>query len=1023
MNLTRPALSHSRVTWLSLVFLLCAGLLVYPNLPSREDPVVNAPIAVVTALLPGMPPERMEHLVASRLEEKIRELSEVKRLTTLVQMGRVDIDVHLHDRYRDVQPVWEKVRRRVEAAKLQMPQGVQGPFVNDEFVDVSIITLALTGKDWTPAELREQARYIRNRLYAVDGIRKVDLYGERQQRLVLESRSLQSEENTVDMQAAAKAIQDQNSLLPAGQLVSGQRSLPIEVDGKLMSREDVDQIRLPSTDGRNVVPLGDLYRINDDYADPPSQLVKFNGEPAIIISASMHSHLNILELEPRLKQFISEAQQSLPLGMSLQLSTFQPETVNKAITGVKGSLYTTLFVVLLVVVLALGITEGLIVGLAVPLTMLATLLAMYILDIDLQFISLTALMVSLGMLVDNSIVVIEEVKLRIQDGKSPRKAAILAGKNLTVPLLTSTLTTVLVFIPLLLPKTPAADYNRSLSQVVTLALTISWLVALTIVPLVATRVMGRAKVASNSWETRVLPVFEQMLNYLLRRRVATLVCLLGVFLALGAGLRYVQSEMFPLSARSEVLVNLELPAGHTIEATDNAAAQLSNWLRSGPTADLVETVTSYVGTGGPRFFLALHPGKPMAHHAYLVVKAVDAKATIVLQEDIREFVRTQLPQARVRANRVARGTVPPGVVQMRFSGPDASRLFTIAGQAEDHLAAIDGTLDVFSDWENPVNRLRITIDRARATQAGVTYQDISNALQSILSGYEITHLQIQDTLIPIVLRGPAEERQFDRLLDSVKVYSSSSKRYVTLGQVAEIEEVAQFCCIARRDMERTITISGKHMSWESARLQQAWEDRMATLLKNLPPGYAVEVGGELESFTENTGPMLTWFPPFLMLMLVVLLIQFRSYRKVSIILLTIPLSMFGAGLGLLVTGSKLDFIGGLGFIALMGLIVNHGIVLLDRVTLEGAQGHGPFEALVKATLNRLRPILITSLTTILGLTPLLFMEETLFSSFAIVMIWGLGGGTLLTLFLVPVLYSLAFRIPVPAAAGKQQGSG
>ena len=1005
MILTRLILERTRLGWLFFLLILLLGVLVYQDFPSREEPAIRIPRATVITSFPGLPPEQVEDLISRKLEEKFREIGEVKHLVSYSQPGLSIVEVHAQEYIPDFDVVWEKLRRKVEDVKSELPEGVIGPYVNDEYADISIVTLALTGEDWEMSELRDQARQIRDRLYSVEGVRRVSLYGVPEQRVFLEIPPSALEQDSFSMREAVRAIRDQNRILPAGEVITGRRMVTVETSGKLSSIADLNDILVKSRQGEQVLPLAEYVDIRQDYVQPPNELVYYDGKPAIIISASMLQGHNVKAMGPPLRGFLGEEKVQLPIGMELELASLQPEAVEKAISMVSGSLYQTLAIVLAVVILALGFREGIIVGCTVPLTLLAALLGMYLVGVELHFVSLASLIISLGMLVDNGIVITEDMRLRLDRGSNGFDAAIASSRSLSLPLLTSTLTTVLAFSPILFVNTTSGEFSRSMAQVVGITLLCSWFVSVTFVPLAASRWLRAGKAQKAFFLAKY---YSRVLKAVLQRPYYSLLIVLLLVLALQALIRWVPTEMFPVSSRPEVLVYVDMPAGYNVFETERTVETLNGWLLDKARNPGVESVSSYIGTGGPRMSLAIVPNNPAPHRAFMVIRAVDRIEARALLASIREFSAQELSEAMVRTELISRGITAPGVVKLRFSGPDADVLYAIARKAEAALANIPDTLHVRNNWENRTTRYKILIDQARAYRAGASYEVIANSLNANFSGSYVSELRQGDTLIPILTRAPQERTgvEVGSQLGSIKVPvgDGNTGEFVTLDQVASFEQVVQFGNIVRRDLVKTITVTGKHLSWDSATLQGEWDQAIDEIASNLPLGYKIELGGELENLAQSSGPMLITLPIFSGLVLCVLVAQFNSIRRTGIVFITIPMAISGGILGLYVSGVKLDFIGLLGFLSLAGIVINHAIVLLDRADHLACQGSSPLLAIEGAALHRLRPICITSATTILGLIPLVLMDETLFRSMAIVIMFGLAVGTFFTLVAVPALY-------------------
>lgn len=1005
MSITKIALDNGRMTWVFLVLIIFLGVSVYNDFPSREDPSIRVNRSLIITQFPGLPPEQVENLISKKIEERLREIGEIKFINSTSSTGQSIISIAAYEHLPDFDKIWDKVRRKLADTKSSLPQGVQGPFMNDDFGDVSIVTAALTGDGWAMDELREHARSIRDSIYTVDGIRRVSLYGVQEEKVYLEALPSLAESQSIDIAGAMQAIQDQNTIIPSGRIFTPFREITVETSGKLTSMDDLKAIEINANQSDGILALKDYMSIRQSFSEPPSDLAFYNGEPAIIIAASMQQGRNILEVGPRLKKLLVEADKKLPVGMKLSLATFQPDVVGKSINDVKASLYQTLAIVLLVVIISLGLVEGLIVGVTVPITILATLLVMFYMKIDLQFISMASLIIGLGMLVDNGIVITENIHLRLHQGAKRYDAAVDACKELALPLLTSTLTTVLAFAPILIAEGTTGEYTRSLAQVLSISLLISWVLSLTVVPLLAVRFISINKKKDKPFI--LLPAYQQFVGKVLKFPKAFLGSVAGIFVFSLIVVSLVPVEMFATSSRSEVLVYLDEPAGYNVHQTTKATQKLTHWLMDEEENPEVSYVSSYIGSGGPRFFLSISPSDPAPNRSFIIVNTHSAAEAKTMLSKIKRYSASSMPTARVKPQLIARGTVPPGVVQLRFSGPDADVLYELALKAEHALASIPGAIDVSNNWQNKTKRYRVDIDQAKVRRAGITYQSISKALNGVFTGAKVTEIRRGDTLIPVIVKlknDPLNAKEASNLLDNVKISTSSKMgEYVLLSQVATIKMVPQFGSIARRNMEKNITVGGRHSVMKAPELQAAWDEKIQDIYNNLPAGYRIELGGELEGFEDSAGTLFITLPLFFGLIFCLLVAQFSSFRKTGIVVLTIPLAFSGGFFGLYITGANFDFIGALGFLSLAGIIINNAIVLIDKITAEQKAGLSKRTAIYSASLNRLRPILITTVTTILALIPLMLMEETLFYSMASVIIFGLAIGTIMTLGAVPAL--------------------
>lgn len=1001
MIITKLALNNNRMTWVFIALVISIGMMIYSNFPSREDPLIRINKAMIVAKFPGLAADKVEQLITIKIEEKLREITEIEFVNSTSKSGQAILTTTLFAGVKDYDKIWDKIRRKLNELKSVLPQGTIGPYINDDFGDVAIITAALTGPNWEMRELRQQARKIRDSLYTVDGVRRVSLYGVLKETAQLNTLHKLSESSSINLSQSVQSIQDQNRIVGAGTVQTPYRSINIGTSGKLSQLADLANVQMLASNG-GILPLQDYFDITTNYYTPAAQLAYFNNQPAIVIAASMQKGRNILEIGPRIKAVLFDISAALPHGMELSLATFQPDVVDNAISNVKNSLYQTLIIVLVIVVLALGLSEGLIVGASVPLTILATLIVMHFLSIDLQFISLASLIIALGMLVDNAIVITESIHLKLAAGVARMQAALNSCKELALPLLTSTLTTVLAFAPILVANTTSGEFTRSLAQVVSISLLISWLLSLTVVPLLAVRFI---KLKKHHKPFILIPVYKRLLHTILlrpRTAVALAVALFSCSLVIKS---FVPTEMFSVSARSEVLVYIDLPAGFNLKQTQKATEKLTAWLDDKTQNPQVKYTAAYIGNGGPRFFLSIIPNDPAPNKAFIIVDAGNAEAAKSLLLPIRQFAAQQLSHANVRTELIARGTVPPGVVQLRFVGPDHGTLFSISQQAQRALSQIEGTIHVRNNWENKIKRFEVEINQAQARRLGVSYSAISQSLKATFTGSQVTEIRRGDTLIPVLVKSSINQNQGVNILDQVKVVSSLPHiGYVSLAQVASLKLASEFGSIVRRNMEKTVTVEGKHLVHKAPQLQALWDNRIQHITDNLPAGYRVELGGELEGFSKSAGTLFVTLPLFLGLILMILLGQFNSFKKMFIVTVTIPLAFSGGFIGLFVTGANFDFIAMLGFISLAGIIINNAIVLIDKIGEEQQVGLGNIQAITNACLNRLRPVIITTVTTIVALIPLMLMQESMFYAMASVITFGLGIGTVMTLGILPALY-------------------
>ncbi|MEM7253649.1 MAG: efflux RND transporter permease subunit [Pseudomonadota bacterium] len=1010
MKLTEWALKNSTFVLAIVVLVMATGLWSLGSHPSREDPAITIRTAVVTASFPGMSSRRVEDLIARQIEEKAREMPEVDTIQSTSRTGQATVRVELHDRYFDLGPIWQSLRNKMDDLKPSLPSGTVGPTVNDTYGEVAMATVALTAEGFSLAEMRESARTIRNKLYTVTGVSKVELFGVEPERIYVEFDNTRLSQLGLSPQSLIDSIGQTNIVSPGGRIEAGIASFAIEPSGNFESLDDLGNVTLdvPNQNGQ-VVYLRDLVTLTRAYVDPPKNPVFFNAAPAIVLSIQMVDHYDAGRFGADLRAKIRQLENDLPLGYTLSFITFQPDDIATAVSGVMNNLYQTIVIVLVVVMLFLGWRTGLIVGVMVPLTMLLSILVMRYAGIELEKMSLAALIIALGLLVDNGIVVAEEIGRRLALGEERQAAAIATGRALSLPLLSSSLTTILAFMPLMLAENEAGEYTRSLSLVIGIALLGSWVIAMTVTPRLCAWGLKTPKgsAAKPGFDGIFYRGYRRILGALLRFRIAFLVVVVVALLVAVWALKFVPNLFFPASDRAQLQVYVDLPVGTNTYGTLDVARRLSNWLaNSGENPDVVSHV-AYIASGGPRFYLGLNPIDPDPHRAFLIVNGSSAKALDGISRAIRRFAADRLPEARIQVKPMSTGGSEAGLVEYRILGDDDAVLSKLAFELQEHLRGIQDTVNIKDDWENRVVKILVDVDQARARRASVSSESIASALNATLSGVEVTDYREGDTIIPVYLRALGDERtNIDRL--RTLTISKVGDQPIPLLQVADFEGQAEFAMIQRRDLERVVTVSAKHAHFSAAELDALVTPKLASL--SLPDGYRIEKGGELESASDAQGALFANMPLAFALIVLILIAQFGSVRKPLIILSVIPFTLIGVTLGLLVMpGAAISFIGILGILALAGIIINNAIVLIDSIDGEREAGASLTDAITAASLKRLRPIIMTTITTTLGLAPLIVGRDILFYDLAVVVSGGLLVGTILTLGVVPVLYSLLFR--------------
>jgi len=1011
MNITRLALANSRITILVTLFVIAMGITTFLSYPSAEDPTIVIRSASVSVSNPGMSAERVEELITKPLEAAMREIAEIDEIKSTSKAGESFVDLTIHDWVDDLQAVFQGIRNKASDVRSQLPSSAQEPVVNDEKGLTSVATIALWADGFSLAEMRDLARDVRDRLYTLSGVRKVQLLGIQAERIYLEF----SPEKLAGLGVSPKQLFDtlaqQNIVEPGGSISAGGRSVLIEPSGDLESIDELRGVVIAVPDSDRIVRLDEIVDIRRDYIDPPKFPAFFNDRPAIVLSVSSTEGVNNVEFGRRLKYLIGEIQQEVPIGYRFDFATYQPDLIEAAVGSAVTNVYETLGIVFAVVLIFLGVRTGLIVGSFVPLTMLLGIIVMRYFEIELQRMSIAAMIIALGMLVDNGIVVAEDIRVRLQNGVDRVQAATEAGRTLAIPLLTSSLTTIFAFSPMLLIEGSSGDYVRSLSQVVSILLLASWFLSMTVMPAMCAwfmKVSEKSAPATEAYSGLLYRMYVSVLNGLMRARLVFIAVLILLLYGSIQLLGLVKTEFFPLGDRNQFLVYMDFEAGIEPRDVEPNLRKLTRWLSDRKANPEVTSNVGYIGFGGPRFFLALSPVDPDPHRAFVLVNTRSTKDVRPLIDRVNAFLDKNIPAARSDAKQMWFGATEPGIVKIRLVGPDADVLVNASRSIVDSFYGIPGTVGIKQDWENKTLKLIVDVDQTRARRAGVTSTDVAAALGASFAGTTVTDFREGDKILPIMVRGEANLRHSLAGLQRILIYSAGSKSFVGLAQVANVRGEWQFGRIKRQEQQRTLTIEARNPDVPAPKLFAAIKPTLDKL--DLPAGTKWEIGGEIEDQEEANENLFGFLPLALAGIAVLLIGQFNSFRKGGIILVTIPLILIGGALGLFVMQAPYGFMVLLGFFSLAGIVINNGIVLIDRIQIEQAGGLAPYDAVVTACQARLRPILMTTLTTALGLVPLILFGGALFYGMASVIAFGLIVATALTLGFVPVLYTLLFRI-------------
>jgi multidrug efflux pump subunit AcrB len=1004
--LTQFGLARSRFTITVMAGLLVVGVALYANFPKREDPVVVIRTAVVTASFPGMAPERMENLVAIPIERKIRELAEVKDIRTLAAEGSLIIYVDLKDEVGNVTATWQRLRDKMDDVKVELPEGTAGPFVNSDFGDVSIATIAITAEGFSYREMKDVAEDLRKKLYQLAGVAKVERLGTQDERVWLEIDMRKLAAVGVQLNALIKDLQAQNIILPSGNINADGTRVLLETSGDFPNVRAIETMltRVGTTD--SLVRLADLVTVRRGYVSPKVKPIYFNGRPAVVLSVVMRPDQDVTQLGERLRAAARSYEAGLPIGYAISFATYQAEQVRAAVASALSNVAQTFIVVAVLVVVFLGLRAGLVAAMIVPFAVMFSVIGMRAFGIALEQVSIAAIIIALGLLVDNGVVIVEDIMSRVGRGVPATDAALAAGQQYAFPLLVSSVTTVAAFLPLFLLAGSSGEYAFSLAAVVALTLAGSWIAALYILPALTVWFIGGSTLAQkeSGLATRLEGLYAALVRSALRFSVLVLAASLLLVALSIAQFGRLPKQMFPLSERNQFLIYMNMPDGTDISQTDAKALEVSKWLADPRENPEIASHILYVGDGGPRFYLTLTPVPPDPASAFFLVNTKDYQGAIRAADRAWQYLYQNHPEARFKIKRLAMGSVESGIVDIELSGPDANRLLALGEQVRSLFQAAAGIRDNDDDWGNKVLNVEIDINQDRARQLGITSEEITQLLKTYFSGSAVSIYRENDNAIPIVLRAGAETHESLEGLTSASF--AKDGRVIPLGQIATLRTGFDFARIRRKNQERTITVTGRSASLTAGNLLKAVQPGLQAL--DLAGGYQFAVGGEIQKSAETNEKLAAGLPAALAVMVIAVILQFNSFRRTLLIFMTVPLILVGIPYGLLATGQPLSFFGTLGIISLAGIIINNAIVLIDQIDIERSQLKLR-DAIVAASQKRLRPILLTSATTVLGLAPMAIAGGALWQPMAVLMMSGLAAASLLTLIFVPAGYFLLFR--------------
>ena len=1009
-NLTEISLKHKGLVWYFILVVFIGGIFSYGKLGRMEDPDFTIRQMVVSVAWPGATAQQMEEQVTDKLEKKLQDVPGLKELKSYSREGQAVIYVTLDDDVakEDIRPTWRDARNLCEDEKRSLPTGVYGPYYNDRFDDVFGSVYAVTGDGWSYEEMREQAEKTRRALLAVENVQKVELIGVQPEKIYVEAARERLAELGIPPDAILAAIRTQEEMTPAGMIETQTDNVYVRVSGAF---DDLEAIRaLPIAAGGRTFRLGDVASVTRRYAEPAEPKMYFNGEPAVGIAVSMRPGGNILTLGKDLQKKIAALKDDLPLGLEIHQVSDQPQVVAESIDDFVDTLREAVIIVLAVSFLTLGLRTGFVVACCIPLVLTGVFLFMYGAGIDLQKVSLGALIISLGLLVDDEIIAVEMMSVKLEEGLDRFSAASHAFRATALPMLTGTLITCAGFIPVAFSKGMAAEFCASLFPVIAAALLLSWIVSVMVAPLLGYHIIRIEPKRDEKGEAllhqgRFYRVFRRVLEAFLAHRRLVLGVTALVFAASIALLGACRQDFFPPSLRPEIIVEMHLAEGSSMKNTDGEAKRFAAFLDG--LADEYRNYSVYVGEGAPRFVLTFEPVLAADNYAQFVIVANDKES----REDLTAKIRTELSEnfPNVRANLKFIQTGPPAAypVMLRVEGEDKEKVMSLANEVADLVASDANTRDVNLDWQEKSKVLHLALDQDKLKALGLSTQMVQQMLYTELAGVKAAELYEGDRTVDIVLRLREEARDDLSRLEELPIYLPQTG-YVPLAQVAKISYDAENGIIWRRDLKPAVTVRADIIAGTPTDAAKKAYAATKELRESLPAGYAIEPDGSLADSEDSMRYLLAPVPAMIFLIMTLLIFQVREGRAMLITLLTAPLGVIGVACGMFLTGEPIGFVADLGILALSGMIIRNSVILIDQIQKHIEAGEAPWQAVIDSAVLRFRPIMLTAAAAILGMIPL--MTSSFWGPMAVAIASGLLVATVLTLLVLPVMYVVVYRV-------------
>lgn len=1012
-NLSTWALKNQALVLYFIILTLLAGVFAYTHLGQSEDPPFTFKVMLIRSSWPGASAQEVEQQVTDKIEKKLQEIPSIDYTSSYSRPGESVVFIVIRDNTfsEKIPELWYQVRKKIGDIRHTFPSDLQSLTFNDEFSDVYGTMYAITADGLNPQQLKRQAEWVRARLLKLPDVEKVDLFGEQPQKIIIEISNQKLTSLGISPAQLAQMLQQQNSVIGSGTFDAGPERIRLDVSGRLQTLEELRQF--PIRAGNQNLTLGEIATIKRGYANPPAQRIHFNGQSALLIGVSMQQGGDVIALGKAMQQTITSAQKQLPVGVNLQLVTSQPDIVQHSVQDFVRSLSEALIIVLAVSLLSLGWRTGIVVAVAIPIVLAGTFLLMDWLDIGLHKISLGALILALGLLVDDAIIAVEMMAAKMEQGWERMQAASFAFTSTAMPMLTGTLVTVAGFLPIATAVSSTGEYTRSIFQVSAIALSLSWVAAVIVIPFLGYHLLPDAKTHHSEasthnhasiYETSFYRRLQSTVAWCVQYKGSVIIATIALFVVAMLSFGKVQQQFFPDSTRLEIIVDLRLAENASDQSTDAAVKKLEQWLQGWQRSHgALQNVVSYVGSGAPRYYLPLDVQLPHSAFGQLVILTNSLEQREALRNDLLTLFEHDFPQLRASVLRLENGPPVGFPVQFRVDGQNLQAIREVAHKIADAMRANPNLRNVQLGWEEPSKVIHVDIDQHKARLLGVSSPDIAQLLNTQYFEQVVSEFREGNERIDLVMRSTQEEHTKLSQLAQLTVLSQRGER-VPLAQIANIHYGFEEGVIWRRNRVPSLTVRA-HLRGNmqapvvSTQIQQA----IQPILQQLPAGVTVETGGAIEESAKGASSVAKGVPLFLAAVFTLLMLQLRSISNVLLVVLTAPLGMIGITLALLIFNMPFGFVAMLGSIALSGMIMRNSVILVDQIKQDIAEGASLEQAVVQSTVRRFRPIVLTAAAAILAMIPL--TRSVFFGPMAVAIMGGLAVATILTILFVPALYT------------------